>query len=412
MRIFDEKKGNILKLLSEAISEGIIIVNDKQEIVSSNDAANKMFGYKMDELTGKRLNILIPNEYHKKHKHHFEDFVAHSDKRQMGRGRDLFGIRKNGKKFPVEAGLNPFELYKAKYIMALVSDITVRKEQELQILELNTELEGKITERTDELHKTINQLKEEVDKRKQAVSKTKALLRNEQELNELKTKFLSLVSHEFKTPLSVIMTSSMLVKKYTQTEQQQKREKHLFTIQSKIKFLNTILDDFLSIERLGTDKTTYKTDIFPLSKVVNVAIYDANMLLKEGQKINYPANIEGIEITFDEKILELILANLIRNSIKYSPENTTIDIRIVSTAEELIIDVQDEGIGIPENEQKFIFNRYFRAQNALLDQGTGIGLNIVKSHLENLGGTIKFVSKEHIGTTFTIHIPFNNAESL
>jgi len=204
----------------------------------------------------------------------------------------------------------------------------------------------------------------------------------------------------------------MLVKKYTLTEQQQKREKHLFTIQAKIKFLNTILDDFLSIERLGTDKTTYKTEIFHLKKVVNEAIYDANMLLKEGQKINYPANIEGIEITFDEKILELILANLIRNSIKYSQENTTIDIRIVSTAEELIIDVQDEGIGIPENEQKFIFNRYFRAQNALLDQGTGIGLNIVKSHLENLGGTIEFVSEEHVGTTFTIHIPFNNAESL
>ncbi|MCW9036687.1 MULTISPECIES: PAS domain-containing sensor histidine kinase [Altibacter] len=408
MKVFEEKKDTIFKLLSEAISEGIIIVNARQEVVASNGAANAMFGYEGDELIGQSLNLLIPKEYHKKHEGHFEAFVENSDKRQMGHGRDLYGLRKDGSVFPVEAGLNPFEINKSTYVMALVSDISVRKQQEKEIRVLNESLEQRIEQRTKELHSTIIELKDEVIKRKEAENKMKESLRKERELNELKTKFLSLVSHEFKTPLSGILTSATLARKYTQTEQQEKREKHLKTIQSKVKYLNNILDDFLSIERIETGKATYKFSEFPLSKVINEVIYDANMLLKDGQKINYPQNIDDIVIEFDEKILELILTNLINNAIKYSPEHTVIDVQIKLKKDDLSISITDEGMGIPEKEQKFIFNRYFRAENALLDQGTGIGLNIVKSHLENLGGTIVFSSKEHKGSSFTVVLPIKH----
>src|SRR5699024_5595037 len=118
---------------------------------------------------------------------------------------------------------------------------------------------------------------------------------------------------------------------------------------------------------------------------------------KDGQRINYPENIDGIMINFDEKILELSLTNLINNAIKYSPEHTTIDIERIPLTDSLSISVKDEGIGIPEDEQKFIFNRYFRAENAPLNQGTGIGLNIVKGYMENLNGSIAFESTENIG---------------
>lgn len=142
--------------------------------------------------------------------------------------------------------------------------------------------------------------------------------------------------------------------------------------------------------------------------MVNEVIYNANMLLKEGQRINYPENIDDISITFDEKILELSLTNLINNAIKYSPEYTIIDVVVKREDGFLSIAVTDEGIGIPEKEQKFIFNRYFRAENALLDQGTGIGLNIVKSHLESLGGSIAFKSTLNEGSSFTLRIPTKN----
>ncbi|HBC03517.1 MAG: PAS domain-containing sensor histidine kinase [Aequorivita sp.] len=408
MKVFEGKKGNIFKILSEAISEGIVIVNENQEIVTSNEAADRMFGYEAKELLGENINLLIPREYRHSHTEQVEEYLEKSDPRQMGHGRDLYGRRKDGSVFPVEAGLNPFEIYGSKYVMALVTDITVRKTQEKEIIELNLHLEQKVEARTKELKQTIKELKEEVSKRKEAEYKIMESLRKERELNELKTKFLSLVSHEFKTPLSGILTSATLVGKYTETEHQEKREKHLRTIQNKVKYLNNILNDFLSIERLESGKATYKFDVFPLSKVVNEVIYNANMLLKDGQRINYPQNIDDILVNFDEKILELSLTNLINNAIKYSPAHTVIDVVVIPQKDSLSIKIIDEGMGIPEKEQKYIFNRYFRAENALLDQGTGIGLNIVKSHLESLDGTITFESEQSKGSTFTITFPTNN----
>jgi len=405
---FEGKRGDIFRILSEAISEGIIIVNQEQKIVASNEAADKMFGYGSRELLGADLNVLIPMKYHENHRGQVDDFLQKHDPRQMGHGRDLYGLRKDGGIFPVEAGLNPFEVMGEKYVMALVTDISVRKNQELQITELNTQLEHKIEKRTADLRESVNELREEVARRKEAEHKISEALRKERELGELKTKFLSLVSHEFKTPLSGILTSATLAQKYTQTDQQDKREKHLKTIANKVKYLNNILNDFLSIERLEAGKETYKFDTFPLSKVINEVVYNSNMLLKKGQRINYPENIDDIMLTFDEKILELSLTNLINNAIKYSPEFTVIDVIVDRKNESLTIKIVDEGIGIPQREQKFIFNRYFRAENALLNQGTGIGLNIVKSHLESLGGTVVFESEENKGSAFTISIPIRN----
>ena len=396
---------NIFTLLSEAISEGVVIVDEDQCIVAANASASEMFEYDKSELIGQNLNILIPREYKGAHKAHVDEFVEKGEKRQMAHGRNLFGVKKGGAVFPVEAGLNPFVVRSKRYVMALVSDITLRKQHEERIQNLNQELEQRVRERTEKLNNTILDLQEEVLLRKEAEAKARESLQKERELNELKTKFLSLVSHEFKTPLSGILTSATLIGKYTKAEQQEKREKHLVTIKNKVKYLNNILNDFLSVERLETGKVTYKFSTFPLSKVVNEVVYDANMLLKDGQRINYPDGVDDCIIEFDEKILELILSNLINNAVKYSGENTVIDLSANIEDQILYFKVEDQGRGIPEEEQKFIFNRYFRAENALLDQGTGIGLNIVKSHLENLGGHITFSSEQDKGSVFTVALP-------
>ena len=408
-----EKNENLFNVLFDAASEGIIVVDENQIIVESNFAAEKMFGYEKGELSGKPLNILIPSNYRSAHPQHFEGFLKNSEQRQMGHGRDLFGVRKNGEQFPVEAGLNPFEVKGKTYVMSLVIDISVRKETQRQIRDLNNELENKIKIRTGELEESVKKLQKlnfslekEVKRRKEAETRMKDALQQEKELNELKTKFLSLVSHEFKTPLSGILTSVVLAGKYKFEEQQEKREKHFNTIRNKVHYLDNILNDFLSIERLETGKVNYKFTTFNLSKLINEVVYNANVTLKSGQEINYPQNIENIKFKQDEKILELVLSNLLGNAIKYSPENTNIDFNIKLEEEKIIFEIQDEGIGIPEKDQKHIFERYFRAENALLNQGTGIGLNIAKVHLENLGGTIQFNSKEDKGTTFIVELPY------
>ncbi|WP_430411739.1 PAS domain-containing sensor histidine kinase [Kordia sp.] len=396
---------DIFNVLLGSVSEGVIIVDEQQKVVEVNAAAQKMFRYTKEELIKQHLKILIPQNYRSGHDAHFNGFMKSKERRQMGHGRDVFGARKDGSIFPVEAGLNPFSIYGKNYVMALVIDISIRKEHEEKIQELNAELEKKVLLRTQELSETIEQLEVENAKRVEAEEEAKTALKREQELNELKTKFLSLVSHEFKTPLSGILTSTMLLSKYKLTEQQQKRDKHIKTITDKVHYLNNILNDFLSVEKLQKGKVNYKFSTFKVSKVVNEVVYNANMLLKDGQQINYPENIDGFSLHQDEKIVELALSNLMHNAIKYSSENTIIDIIITQDATTTTLQVKDNGIGIPEKDQKNIFNRYFRAENALLTQGTGIGLNIVKDHLENLHGSISFKSTENEGTIFTIMIP-------
>src|SRR5690606_15764300 len=124
--------------------------------------------------------------------------------------------------------------------------------------------------------------------------------------------------------------------------------------------------------------------------------------------ITFPPEVDEYILTQDEKIMELCLSNLIHNAIKYSPENTPIDIDVSQNGNMITISVKDHGMGIPEDAQKHIFSRYFRAENAINDQGTGIGLNIVKGHLKNLGGNISFVSHENKGSTFTMNIPIES----
>jgi len=396
---------DIFNILLDAVSEGVIVVNEQQEIIDVNKSAAKMFGYEREELIDKSIEVLIPTRYHAEHGAHFKGFMKQRKSRQMGHGRDIYGARKDGSTFPVEAGLNPFTVKGTHYVMALVIDISVRKEQEDKIQELYEDLEQKVIQRTQELRKTIAELEDENRLRILAEEEAKTALRKEQELNELKTKFLSLVSHEFKTPLSSILTSSMLLGKYKLTEQQTRRDRHIKIISDKVHYLNNILNDFLSVEKLEKGKVNYKLSMFKVSKVVNEVVYNANMLLKDGQQINYPEDIDGFSLFQDEKIVELALSNLVNNAIKYSSENTLIDITITQDATTTTFRIKDNGIGIPEKEQKNIFNRYFRAENALLVQGTGIGLNIVKSHLENLDGNISFESTENIGSTFIINIP-------
>ena len=402
----------LFNILLNAVSEGVLIVDENQIIIEANESAKALFGYGENELLDKNLNILIPKQYRPRHSEHFNWFIKNNEKRQIGIGSNIYGERKDGSVFPAEIGLNTFSIYDKNFALALIIDVSTRKAQESEMEKLTLQLEKKVEARTNEMNDMIKELKlvnrkldKENKKRTKAQEKTKRALQKEKELNELKTKFLSLVSHEFKTPLSSILTSAILLGKYKLDEQQHKRDKHIKTITDEVHYLNNILNDFLSVEKLETGKVNYKYTTFKLSKVVNEAIYNSNMLLKEGQKIIYPENVDDYSLVQDEKILELALSNLIHNAIKYSAENTSIQMVVNQDKAYTTFKIIDHGIGIPEADQKNIFSPYFRAENVLNTQGTGIGLSIVKSHVENLGGTITFSSKENMGSTFILRIP-------
>ena len=369
-----QEKEHWAKIFDESQNEIYLFDKETLQFINANQGAQANIGYTLSEL--KEITpVDIKPDYDETE---FRKIISPLSKKKKEKLKfETIHQRKNGTQYPVEVHLQLSRFGDKDIFLAIILDITDRQNYTLK-------LEKTVQERTKQL--------------------TEALAK-EKELNELKTRFLSLVSHEFKTPLSSILTSITLLAKYTQTEQQEKRNKHVNTIKNKVRYLDTILTDFLSVERLDSGKVNYKMEEFPLSKLVDEVVYNSNMLLKTGQHIIYPKNIDDVFINFDEKTLELALSNLVHNAIKYSPEETNIDIVVESNMNETTISVIDYGIGIPEEEQKHIFNRYFRAENALLTQGTGIGLNIAKQHLENIGADLNFSSKHNIGSTFKIKIP-------
>jgi signal transduction histidine kinase len=215
---------------------------------------------------------------------------------------------------------------------------------------------------------------------------------------------MSIASHEFRTPLSAILSSNSLVEKYAQLGQTDMMQKHLYRIKSSVKVMVGIIEDFLSLEKLDRGNVEVIPSHFNLVAFCNDIIAEIEPQIKPGQLITY-SNRGNSEVYSDKKVLQHILSNLLSNACKYSQEESKIQFTTHVSSETMLIYVEDNGIGIPLVQQEKIFTRFFRAQNAVSIQGTGLGLYICKSYTELLGGTISFTSKPNKGTTFVVEIP-------
>lgn len=221
----------------------------------------------------------------------------------------------------------------------------------------------------------------------------------------MKSRFVSLASHEFRTPLSAILSSVSLIEHYTAPEQAQKRDKHVARIKSSVKNLTNILDDFLSLEKLEQGRVNVQGTAFNLQSFVEDVIDEMDdMIKRKAQTVHF--NFEGdVFICQDKTILRNVLLNLLSNAVKYSPEEKNIWIRANVYHKGVALSVKDEGIGIPEEAQQALFEKFYRADNAVNIQGTGLGLYIVKRYMELIEGTISFTSIVGRGTTFVLYFP-------
>ncbi len=403
----------------EACEEGILVVDDIGLIVLANKSAKKLFGYEDEEMNGVSIDMLVPTPLRKIHVHHRANYHKNPHPRVMGKGRDLLAVKKSGEEFPVEVSLNQAILNGKYHTVAFIINISERKlieealrKSEEQLIVYATELENRVSERTKELDKTIAQLEkanidlnEQVEVRKKAEEDARIALEKERELNELKSRFVSMASHEFRTPLSTILSSASLIAKYNEPGTTEKRLSHVEKIKSSISNLNNILNDFLSLAKLEEGKIELTTCEFEVVELAKTVMGEMEPLLKSGQKIQFSKNIESLMIKSDNKLLKNIIINLMSNAIKYSDENKTITFNLKADNHKLVFEIIDKGMGIPEQEQKHLFERFFRAKNATNIQGTGLGLNIVKKYIEMLSGSINFISKVNEGTTFIVTLP-------
>ncbi len=237
----DGKEG--LEALFQFATEGIFVVNERGEIIRVNPSAEKLFGYEKDELVGKRIEILVPKKVAHKHEHYRDKFNEHPHARAMGGGMDLNGLKKNGLEFPVEISLSPYTTDEGKFTIAFIVDITLRKQAEEKLKNYSVELEKQVKNRTLILEEAI----QELERTKKDLN---IALEKEKELSELKSRFVSMASHEFRTPLTTMMSSLSLVSKYNEQGELEKHGKHVVKIKNSINNLTDILNDFLSVSKL------------------------------------------------------------------------------------------------------------------------------------------------------------------
>lgn len=502
----EEKKFShidVYKLIFESSTEGILVCNKQGEIKMVNESITLIFGYEKEELIDQRIEVLLPNEFKKSHVANREGYAKKPERKQMGAGRDLFGLKKNGEKFPIEISLNHMTIEEEFYVMALLTDITTRKNQEIAIHDLNAELELKVDERTKKLKENQvlfsliaknfpngiicvlnrelkftfaegeeltksgvkskflleksyldsfnNENRKEVEEKlakaftgelvsfeinkrssvyqahvvplifenesevsqilivennvtkiKNIEEKMKQSLQKEKELGELKSQFVSMASHEFRTPLSTILSSISLIEKYDQLGNTEKKKSHFEKVKKNIRNLTSMLNDTLTISRIEENMISVSPEVLNIHELLAEVVAETDGLKGEHREIII--NFAGKEfVKLDKKIMKVVLANVLSNALKYSDKDVVVEVVVISN--EMSISIADKGIGIPVVAQAKLFDRFYRAENAANIQGTGLGLNIVKSYISLLEGKLSLKSIENVGTTIFMKIP-------
>ena len=408
-----------LKAIFDAAVDGIIIINQRGIIEEVNGASCRLFGYEASEMIGNNVNILMPMEHSKMHDSYLHSYKETRHAKIIGKGREVEGKKKNGEVFPFWLAVIEVSLENRTIYTGFIHDLTEIKNAEHKLKTMNENLEKKVVERTYELENAVNQLlslnrqlEEEITNRIKTQSKLRdreseleKSLAKERELGELKSRFVSMASHEFRTPLSTILSSVSLIGRYTETDQQANRDKHINKVKSSVTHLTGILNDFLSMNKLEEGKITSNIESFDVIELSKEVVEELKTILKINQQIISDCDFSENLVTSDRKILKNILINLISNAIKYSDENGIINYCMKANKTYIEFSVSDNGIGIPDEDQKHLFDRFFRASNVINIEGTGLGLNIVKKYVEILNGEISFTSKLYDGTTFNVKIP-------
>jgi PAS domain S-box-containing protein len=389
-----ENAALLFAIIENAI-DGIITIDEWGKIESINPSACKLFSYSPAETIGQNITMLMPPPGKERPDDYVNNYKRTEIARMIGTGREVTGLKKDGTIFPFRLGLSAVQYSGRRIYTGFVHDLSREKAAEQQLMEYAAGLEQQVAERTRSLIATVKAVE-------QAKEEVSATLKKEKELGLLKSRFVSIASHEFRTPLTSIQLSASLIEQYALPFKSTPIAKHAAKIQHSVGNLTAILNDFLSLEKLESGKEKPSFGEFDLVKLAEGLTEEMQTMAKPQQNIIYQHTGTNSMITLDQNLLKCCIMNLIANAIKYSGENTFIDFNTEIRSDACIITIKDNGIGIPETDQKHLFEAFFRAHNTGTIPGTGLGLNIVARYTELMKGSIHFKSQVNQGTIFTI----------
>lgn len=372
-----------LKSILNEVIHGIVLIDENCMVREINEPALRMLGNTEDEIVGKSLPSLATKECQK-------DLLSY-----------LKECRKNEAK---TVAIEEFD-FKRQTTLQLDFNHFFRNSENGLVYSI-----GLVYDVTDR-----SKLEDEVAFQKKSKKNIQEKLDKELELSDMKSRFISIASHEFRTPLAGILSSIDLAERYVKAEKDKwdnfdnktKVESHFSSIKRSVSHLTVTLNQFLSISKLEEGEIENKPTQINLRKSLGSQIREFKNLKKKGQSIEFEFIGEKTHVFLDENILRNVFNNLLSNAIKYTSEGKKIKIIAEVDSKEIRVSIKDEGCGIPEAEQKNMFRRFFRAKNVVNIQGTGLGLNIVRRYLEIMNGKITFESKENVGTTFYLTFEIN-----
>jgi len=392
------KNQALLNAIIENAIDGIITINEKGIVESINPSACRLFLYTPEEVIGCNISLLMPSPDREKHDSYVESYKSSGIPHIIGHDRDVLGRKKDGNIFPFRLGVSEVKFEGERIFAGFIHDMSHQKEAENRLMQYTQHLEELVKDRTAALNETIDTL----TRTKEEVINT---LEKEKELHKIKSRLLSMASHEFRTPLSTIQLSTSLIQRYSEGLNNPKIETHLRKIKSAIANLTVILDDFLLLEKAESNKITLQLSCFDLQDFIKEIIGELKLLTKKKQKIISVPNSDGTLVKLDKNLLKNCIINLVSNAIKYSGEETEIELFTSIDTSTIAISVKDNGIGIPKEDHEHLFEAFFRAHNTGNIPGTGLGLHIVSRYVSLMNGTISFKSAVDKGALFTIQLP-------
>ncbi len=390
-----------LNAIFDSVHTGILVIDNKtEEIIKSNPVAAEMIG-------DKEFNI-IGNNYRQ-----YLDFDENNNIKigQLIENKRNFesNLKKsNGKLIPILRTVSFINTGNNYYRIESFIDISERKKAELALKQANELLELKVQERTEDLQLLVHKLKNEIKEKENAQKELIRMLEREKELSDLKTKFVSMVSHEFRTPLTIIRSSAQLVEKFYSALNDEEKKEYLDRIIKTVDFMKDLIENVIFIGKSDIDKIKSNPIKIKIDEFCKNVINDFQLTLPAKRIINYNFEGNNSEINIDSKLLRHIIVNLVSNAVKYSDDDKPIEIDVALKDNQLNLKVKDYGIGIAEEEQNRIFDLFFRGKNVGNISGTGLGMSIILRALEILNGKISVKSKLNQGSVFTVTIPIKN----